>query len=141
MGARLIATVALLLACGLASSCGTTTIYTTDPGARVIAEGRTLGRGQGQLSRRGFPGSTTVVVRTDDGRQAEAVVRREFTGITLLMGLFTYGVCLVACWEYPDTVFVPLSGVAAPTYQGTPAAVDPWLQPPPGWQAPAQQSN
>jgi hypothetical protein len=144
MGRRL--TAWALLGCVAAAGCGTTNIYTTDPGARVVADGVTLGRGQGQLTRRGFPGSTSVVVKTDDGRQAETVVRRQFTGLTLLLGFFTYGVCLLACWEYPDTVFVPLPGGAAPGYGPAPAgvappAVDPWLQPPPGWQPPAEQSR
>jgi hypothetical protein len=129
----------------LVAGCGTTNIYTSDPGARVIADGQTLGRGQGQLTRRGFPSSTQVVVKTDDGRQGELRIRREFTGVTFLMGLFTYGVCLVACWEYPDTVFIPLPGGTTPGYGpapvGAPPAVDPWLTPPPGWHPPASKTE
>ncbi len=128
-----------LLGCLAVSGCGTTHIYTTEPGARVLADGRALGRGTGELTRRGFPGSTKVVVKTEDGRQGETVVRREFTALTLVLGFVTYGVCLLACWEYPDTVFVPLpGGIPTPGYGNTPAAatVDPWLQPPPDWPAP-----
>jgi hypothetical protein len=133
---------ALVLLGALASGCGTTNIYTSDPSARVMAEGQTLGRGSGQLTRRGFPGSTQVVVKTDDGRQGEVQVRRQFTALTLVMGLFTYGICLVACWEYPDTVFVPLPGAAGGnTPAGAPAAVDPWLVPPAGWQPPPSKTE
>jgi hypothetical protein len=133
----------LLSLMAASAGCGTTQIVTTDPSARVVADGRTLGRGQGQLTRRGFPGSTNVVARTDDGRQGELVLRRQFTALTLVLGLFTYGVCLVACWEYPDTVMVPLpppaSGYPAAPGAAPPAAVDPWLQPPPGWQPPSEK--
>jgi hypothetical protein len=136
---------ALALLAALTGGCGTTHIYTTDPSARVMANGETLGRGQGQLTRRGFPSSTQVLVKTEDGRQGEVRVRREFTGVTLLLGLVTYGVCLLACWEYPDTVFVPLPGGPTPGYGPTPAggpgAADPWLMPPPGWQPPAGKSD
>ena len=137
-GSRLTALALLALCARFGAGCGTTNIYTSDPGARVMADGQTLGRGQGQLTRRGFPSSTQVVVKTDDGRQGELRIRREFTAVTFLMGLFTYGVCLLACWEYPDTVFIPLPGAPNPGYGpapvGAPPAVDPWLTPPPGWQ-------
>jgi hypothetical protein len=112
-----------------------------------MADGRMLGKGHGEVTRRGFPGSTRVVVKTDDGRQGELVVKREFTAMTLVMGLFTYGVCLIACWEYPDTVLVPLppdgpatatAGYAPP---GAPPAADPWLTPPAGWQPPPSKTN
>jgi hypothetical protein len=141
---------ALLLLLTVGAGCGTTRIYTTDPGARVVADGRTLGKGQGELTRRGLPGSTNVVVRTDDGRQGELRLKREFTAMTLVMGLFTYGVCLIACWEYPDTVMIPVpmpAGYAPPTMPGyappggaLPPAADPWLTPPAGWQPPANKN-
>ena len=146
--ARFTAAVLLAVVAGGVSGCGTTTILTTEPSARVMADGQVLGRGQGQLTRRGFPGSTSVVVKTDDGRQGEMLVRRQFTALTLVMGLFTYGICLVACWEYPDTVFVQLPG-GAPVYGAPPAAtlagpgagVDPWLVPPDGWQPKANPNQ
>ncbi len=139
------ASLALLVSTAASGGCGTTQIFTTDPSARVVADGRPLGRGQGQLTRRGFPGSTNVVARTDDGRQGELRIRREFTGMTMLMGLFTYGVCLVACWEYPDTVLVPVpppAGGHGPAPAGAPpAAIDPWLVPPAGWQPPQNKPS
>jgi hypothetical protein len=141
---------ALLVLMAVAAGCGTTKIYTNDPGARVLADGRSLGKGQGELTRRGLPGSTKVVARTDDGREGEVQLKREFTAMTLVMGLFTYGVCLIACWEYPDTVMIPVPmppGYAPPNMPGyappggaPPPAVDPWLTPPPGWQ-PAANKN
>jgi hypothetical protein len=142
---------ALLLLLSMAGSagCGTTQVLTTEPTARVVADGQTLGRGQGRLTRRGFPGSTNVVARTDDGRQGELLVRREFTALTLVLGLVTYGVCLIACWEYPDTVMIPLPpapGAGYPAPPGTAPAgiapagpVDPWLQPPAGWTPPSDK--
>jgi hypothetical protein len=136
---RRVVALSLIAALAGAAGCGTTQITTSDPSARVVADGRVLGRGKGQLTRRGFPGSTSVVVRTEDGRQGEMVIRRRFTGLTLLMGLFTYGVCLVACWEYPGHVMVPLP--AATTGYATPGGADPWLEPPPGWQPSADKAQ
>jgi hypothetical protein len=114
------------------AGCGTTDIVTTDPGARIIVDGRHLGRGHAEISQTGLPESSTVMVVSEDGRREMRVIERRFTGTTLLAGLFTYGICLVACWQYPDTVFVPLPGGARTPYgQGAPVPYDPWLQPPP----------
>ena len=127
--------VAALLA--TASGCGTMTVTSADPGARLYAGGRMLGKGTGEIKRRGTPESTTIVAVSPDGRRAQMVAKREFTGFTALTGLFTYGICLFACWEYPSAVMVPLP--AGGTFEGgdgqaLSAADDPWLRPPAGWQ-------
>ena len=130
--------VAIALASAAATGCGTTTIMTNEPSARIFADGQMLGKGQAELTQRGTPGSTTVIVKTDDGRHAQQVISRKFTGFTFLTGLFTYGICFFACWEYPGSVMVPLAPAPAhdPSLGPAPAgegAVDPWLQPPQGW--------
>jgi hypothetical protein len=110
------------------AGCGTTDIITTDPGAQIIVDGRHLGRGHGEIAQTGLPETSTVVVVSEDGRRETLVIERHFTGTTLLAGVFTYGICLIACWQYPDTVFVPLPGGAPLIYgQGAPAPYDPWL--------------
>ena len=136
----------LLLATLAAGGCGTVTVTATDPGARLYAGGRMLGRGTGEIRRRGAPETLTITAVTDDGRRSQTVTKREFTGFTLLTGIFTYGICLFACWEYPSAVLVAVP--PAPVYMGggqhgfdaPPPGQDPWLTPPPGWtpKAPAQ---
>lgn len=117
------------------AGCGTTAIITTDPGARIVVEGRQVGRGHGEITQTGLPDSSTVAVVSEDGRRETRIIQRRFTGTTLLLGLFTDGICLLACWQYPDIVFVPLPGGAPTAYgQGAPAPYDPWLQPPSAWQ-------
>jgi hypothetical protein len=136
-----LAVVLAVALCG--GACGTTNIVATDPMARIFVDNQMVGRGHGEITQRGTPGSATVVVKTDDGRQEQTTIGRKVTGLTLLGALFTYGTCLIFCWEYPDTVLVtlPLPGYSAqawapPGGQGGPGVVtDPWLQPPPGWAA------
>jgi hypothetical protein len=133
---------ALVLATGLVTSgCGTASVMSTDPTARLYAGGRMLGKGTGQLQRRGLPGSTVVVAVSEDGRRSQTIAKREFTAFTFVTGLFTYGVCLIACWEYPSVILVgppptPYAGHPGgyPPAQGAFAGPDPWLQPPAGWQ-------
>jgi len=129
--------IASLLIAALAAGCGTTQIVTAEPTARIFVDGRAVGQGHATIDKRGTPGSARVLVKTDDGRQQQSTIERSFTAVTLLGGLVTYGVCLVACWEYPDTVFVPLPEAprtpAAPPPPLATAAADPWLTPPPDW--------
>lgn len=129
------------------AACGTTSIVATEPTARIFVDNQMIGRGHGEITQRGTPGSATVVVKTDDGRQEQTMIRRKVTGLTLLGALLTYGTCLIFCWEYPDTVLVTLPPPGYSSYastswgmpggQGAASGVvmDPWLQPPQGWSA------
>jgi hypothetical protein len=128
--------IALLLV--VSAGCGTTLVVPSDPSARVWVDGEMVGRGQGKVNQRGLPGSATVLVKTEDGRRQQASMSRSFTITTFLLGFITYGVCWLACWEYPGSLLVELPGGPAPdgypARAGTPGA-DPWLQAPAGWQA------
>src|SRR5436190_17056546 len=120
---------ALLASAMTAVGCGSTQILTTEPTARIFVDGRSLGEGQARIDRRGTPGSARVVVKTADGREHASTIERSFTGTTLLAGLFTYGICLLACWEYPETVFIPLPPAPAPppVSEGKLATGDAWM--------------
>lgn len=135
-----------------AAGCGTMTVTSADPTARLYARGRMLGKGTGEIKRRGTPETTVITAVSEDGRRSQAVAKREFTGFTFLTGLFTYGICLFACWEYPSAVFVPAApAVAGGSFSvgpggaageaGAQPANDPWLSPPAGWQAPKGQAS
>jgi hypothetical protein len=129
---RRLAAAVLLVAAG----CGTTYVLPSDPGARVWVDGEMVGKGQGEVRQRGLPGRATVVVKTEDGRRQDATLSRSFTLTTFFLGFITYGVCWVACWEYPLSLAVTLPpgpGAQVDAYSGR-SAPDPWLQAPPGWQ-------
>lgn len=114
--------------------CGTTQIVANDPQARIIVDGVTQGQGMASVTKVGFPGSSLVVAETSDGRKTRQTISRSFVWTTAVFGIVTYGICLVACWEYPGTVFLYLP--PAPTESGfTPLqpANDPWLMPPSNW--------
>ncbi len=125
--------IALLLALG---GCTTLRVYTDDPRAQIFVDGRLRGRGEVMIRRTGPPHSAQVLVKAEDGRLATANMRRQFTLLTVVFGLPTYGICLAMCWEYPGaSLFVPLPG-RAPT-SGWDAADSPWLRPPAGWDEPS----
>jgi hypothetical protein len=137
--------IALLLT--LTAACGTTHVVANDPAARVWVDGEMVGKGRGRVNQRGLPGSAVVLVKSEDGRRQQASMSRSFTITTFLLGFITYGVCWLACWEYPGSLLVELPVPAGgPTSPGGPApdgyanapgsgAADPWLQAPAGWQA------
>jgi len=117
----------------LASACGTTNIITPDRQARIFVDGELVGRGQAEVRKRGFPNSATIVAKSPDGRTGRQTMSRRFTFTTFAMGMYTYLTCMIACWEYPDTVFVYLDDEFA--NEGHRRKVDPWTVPPPGWAA------
>jgi hypothetical protein len=125
----------LLVSVLASAGCGTSRVITNDPTARIFANGQLIGRGQGEITQRGTSESTSILVRSDDGREQVTIVKREVTGFTLLGALFTYGTCLIFCWEYPDTIMALLPArapAAAPSEPGAPVD-DPWLNPPASW--------
>jgi hypothetical protein len=123
----------LILATGVLG-CGTTQIFTEEPTARIWATGQLVGRGHGEIQKTGIPETTTIRVETDDGRQETTTVKRSVTGLTVLGALFTYGTCLIFCWQYPETVWASLpAGPRAPSAPDQAGARDPWLDPDPGW--------
>jgi hypothetical protein len=134
-------TLALALALGTAA-CSPTKIVSSDPMATIIADGR-MSKGQLEIGRYGLPGSETVIVRNNAGHEQRAELKRRFTGLTLLTGLFTYGVCLLFCWEYPETLLVQMpTERTQSSWDDGPG--DPWLQAPAGYvnrsAAPAPQT-
>jgi hypothetical protein len=134
---------AVVVACTLAlASCGTTRIMTNDGSARIYVNGAYAGQGEAEMHRRGPPGTAEIVVEAPDGRRESRTVKRQFTGTTFALGLFTYMAGWLAAWEYPETVLIPL---ALP--QQRPAASwddgdgDVWLRPPPGWTPPGARTG
>ncbi len=133
----LVAVLAVLLTAG----CGTTQIVANDPQARIWVDGEFVGRGHGEVRKVGFPGSAHVLAKTDDGRIVNQSMKRSFGWTAGLLGFLTYGVCFIACWEYPNALYVDLPARPAmgPGFGGPEpgSAPDPWLVPAPGWRDPA----
>jgi hypothetical protein len=123
----------LALVCALAAGCGTTTITTNRRDARIYVDGAMVGRGEAEIRQRGMSSSARIEVRTEDGARGERTIKRRFTGTTLVIGLFTYGVGLFTALEYPDEVYVQIE--EAPQGDGGWGG-SAWDQPPSGWSGP-----
>jgi hypothetical protein len=108
------------------SACGTTRIHSADRDARIFVDGVLVGRGDAEITRRGLPGHTRITVEGRDGRRAETEVARSFTAATLVAGLFTGYVGLIAAWELPEVIAVDLP--AGGGWEGPDPADDPWLR-------------
>jgi hypothetical protein len=141
MGRLLKITLLLGSLVSLSVGCGTTHIIASDPLASITVDGVPVGRGTALVQKTGLPGSVRVSAKTEDGRSTHQIMSRSFGWPAGLLGFVTYGVCFIACWQYPDLLTVTLpsppqvgsgSGWDAP---GTALqSSDPWLLPPPGWQ-------
>jgi hypothetical protein len=138
--AAVIAAVAAALV--LVAGCGTTTIIANDRNARIYVNGVMVGKGTAEVRQRGMPSSSSVVVKTADGRESSTRMKRRFTGTTFVIGLFTYATGWLLAWEYPDAVFVevePAEEAPAGPGWGDGGGGDAWSRPPPGWE-PAPES-
>jgi hypothetical protein len=119
----------LVLALALAAAaCGTTRIVASDRQAAIYIDGELAGRGSAELRRRGGPGAFDVEVRARDGRRASRRVSRSITGTTVVGALFTYGICLLACWELPSEVAIDLPAAPNGWEEHAAADGDPWLR-------------
>jgi hypothetical protein len=123
----------------LSAGCGTTQIIASDPQALITVDGVTVGRGVASVQKTGLPGTVNVSAKTEDGRSAVQPMRRAFGWPAGLLGFITYGACFIACWQYPDMVYLALPSspsADAPGGWNAPGgrSQDPWLVPPPSWQ-------
>jgi hypothetical protein len=120
---------ALAFATALAG-CGSTVIQTTRADGRIYVDGQLVGVGAAQIRRFGTPGSSTVEVRTPDGKRGRQTIQRRFTTMTFLGGLFTYAIGFFIFWEYPDNVLVE---VAQADKEGGWEDGSAWDRAPDGW--------
>ncbi len=117
----------LLLAAALAA-CGTTRIRTSDPAARVYVDGELVGVGGASIRQRGLPHTATIAVVAPSGARATRTVSRSFTATTAASFLLLSWVGLVAMWELPSEIDVPLP--AGSSWDDAPAGDDVWSHPP-----------
>ncbi len=108
---RVRATASLLLVFVVAFACGTTRIAVSDPRARIIVDGEEIGEGEGKIKRMGFPGSVDVVIERQGAPVLATSIKREFTAVTLLAGLFTLYTGLLWGWQYPEELVLELPDV------------------------------
>jgi hypothetical protein len=131
---RAIALVAVVALATAGTGCVTSRVHVNDPDARVWVDGRRVVPGQ-RFWGVGPPHRAEVRVATPDGREVRARLSRQFGFGTLMLGFYSFGVCWVMCWSYPDELTVILPPRPAPTWDAVPNA-DPWSHPPPGWSPP-----
>ncbi|MEZ4474867.1 MAG: hypothetical protein R3F60_29580 [bacterium] len=121
--ARLILLAAAALA---APGCGSTVVRSADPQARIYVDGELAGIGEVELRRFG-PSHDFEVKVQEFGAETVVTVEREFTALTVLIGLVTGYTGLFWAWELPDEVTLPARA----------EQVNPWTHQPEGaWARP-----
>jgi hypothetical protein len=121
----------LVAALAGASGCATTRVTTSEPGARIWFDGRPVPR-SGKVSAVGPPNTARVVVIAKDGRRARALVPRRISVGTVERAFYTMGLCLLLCWEYPETVHLELPPAPKRPAWDDQSAERAWLAPPGG---------
>ena len=120
--------VLLIFTC-LAVGCGTMTVRTNHPQAKIYVDGQFVGEGQAHISSMGPPKTSTIRV-SHNGRSVEHHVKRSFTLVTFLTGMMTYATGFAWAWEYPENIQISLesSPGESPRDEWTSEA-NPWMNP------------
>lgn len=127
--------VALILLAG----CGTTQLRVNDPKAKIFVDGTLVGEGSADLRpRMGLPGKVLVTVKRDGATLLEQELSREFTFVTLLVGMVTVYTGLLWAWQYPSELELTVPLLPAKKSGGWDDPVSPWDKPESPWDKPYQ---
>jgi hypothetical protein len=98
-----------LLAIVLLTGCGTTQLVSYRSDVDIYVNGRLKGKGQAEITRTGPPQKIHVQAKYH-GREVGSVdVRRKIKFLTVLVGIYTYGVGFFFTWRYPEMVIIPVN--------------------------------
>ncbi|MCD6023097.1 MAG: hypothetical protein K0Q91_13 [Fibrobacteria bacterium] len=114
-----------LFAALLATGCASTRVTSQDPEAEIFLDDKPLGVGQATVRRVGPPRQVTLEARRGGKVVGQSEMRRSFTGMTLVWGLFSYYTGLYWGWYFPESVIIPVPQSAA----GAAEFVSPWADP------------
>lgn len=124
----------------LLASCGTTQLSVNDPKAKIFVDGTLVGEGSADLRpRMGLPGKVLVTVKRDGATLAEQELSREFTFVTLLVGMVTVYTGLLWAWQYPSELELTVPLLPAKKSGGWDDPVSPWDKPESPWDNPYQK--
>jgi len=105
---KLILTCVMLL---VLVSCGSTHLVTNNANVDIFVNNQFKGKGQTTITRTGPPQKIHIDAKYN-GRQVGAMnLRREVDFVTILTGLYTYGIGFFFTWRYPETVIIPIDDI------------------------------
>lgn len=121
----------VILLAALVAGCGRTQIVAQDSGARIHADDVYLGTGRAEITRTGVSSTVRLRVEYPSGAVETRKVEREITGVSVVVGLFTYLTGLIWAQQYPERVEFPADpGSVGSAWDVAPES-NPWLQPNP----------
>ncbi len=125
---------ALLGLAALLVSCGTMEIRVSDPKAKIFVDGELSGEGTAEVPRMGLPAKVIVTVEQQGKAVVQQEVKREFTYVTLLLGMVSVYTGLLWAWQYPSELVLELPTVPAEGGWQKPGSVwdkqeSPWDKP------------
>ena len=123
---RLGLTLIALLAAIFISGCASTRIVSQDSNAEIFLDDHPLGVGEATVGRVGPPRTVLLEARRDGKTVGQTEMRRSFTGMTIVWGLFSYYTGLYWGWYFPESVTIPVRSALVDIL---PEAKSPWADP------------
>lgn len=125
-----------LLVTSLMTSCGVTQVTVSRPDVDIYINNVKKGKGSAELKRLGPPQRSKIVAKYEGETVGEALAKRKFNWVTLIIGMHSYGLGFGLAWMYPSSVHVPIS---MPEYildseaQDNDDTTSRWMKPPKVW--------
>ncbi len=120
----------ILILAIIISGCGTTDIYVPHSDVDIYINNVQKGKGTAEITRTGVPKKKHITAKYEGQLVGEKTIKRKFNLLTGIVGLYTYGIGLIFCWQYPNTVYVP---VDTEIIYGVNNNRNIWMEPPNKW--------
>lgn len=92
----------------LVSACGTTQLISNNPDAEIYVNGYLKGKGIAGIQRTGPPSRIKVEARLNGETIGNIDGKRHITILSILVGVYTYGIGFFFTWKYPDMIVIPV---------------------------------
>ncbi len=113
--------------------CGTTDIMVNNSNVDIYINGAHKGKGSVAIKRTGPPKKAHIKAKYKGYLVGETTIKRKMTSSTAIIGLFSYGLGLVFCWQYPDFLVVAIKNEMMEQMDSVQGGKNIWMAPPGKW--------
>jgi hypothetical protein len=91
------------------TGCGTTYLVTNNANVDIYVNNQYKGKGEATLTRTGIPQKVHIDAKYNNKQVGSMDLHRKVKVITVIIGLYTYGIGFFLSWKYPETVVIPIN--------------------------------
>jgi len=93
------------------TGCGATALVTNNSNIDIYVNNKFKGKGSAYITRTGPPQKVHIEAKYQGQQVGSMDLHRQIKFITVIAGLYTYGVGFFLTWKYPETVIIPITEI------------------------------